>query len=198
MKLIKYKKYYLSFIAIIFLVLGLSFSSSILSSVNNGQIRDREVGSDLKSKDFLFLNNGNKINFKHSDNNDGEDFIIKSDKEIYTGMGSSEVFFSVFNPGEKTMAEIRFPNAGKIKFSKVKKYSSQKIEEIIPTFETKEYEQRYCTRECSHLSQRKTSRPSKSELKKLIDSNFGWTQMGKMFGVSDNAVRKWAKKYGLI
>lgn len=65
-------------------------------------------------------------------------------------------------------------------------------------FDTKDYEQQYCSMDCFRLSSRKVNRPSKSELEKLINSKIPWTKLGKMFGVSDNAVRKWAKKYELI
>lgn len=43
---------------------------------------------------------------------------------------------------------------------------------------------------------RKVNRPTKDELKKLI-SEHPWTKIGKMFGVSDNAIRKWAKRYNI-
>ena len=65
-------------------------------------------------------------------------------------------------------------------------------------FDTKDKEQKFCSTKCSHFSQRKVKRPTKEELKILIDEKVSWLQMGKMFGVSDNAVRKWAKKYELI
>ena len=40
------------------------------------------------------------------------------------------------------------------------------------------------------------SRPSREELKNMIrTSNF--TQIGRDFGVSDNAIRKWCDSYGL-
>lgn len=65
------------------------------------------------------------------------------------------------------------------------------------SFKTKEDEQLYCSRTCSQLSQRKTDRPTKDELQKLV-SETSWTQIGRMYGVSDNAVRKWAKSYKLI
>lgn len=45
---------------------------------------------------------------------------------------------------------------------------------------------------------RKVNRPLKEELKKLLTSNTPYTTIGKMFGVSDNAVRKWANAYELI
>lgn len=44
---------------------------------------------------------------------------------------------------------------------------------------------------------RKVERPSKEELVDLI-KNYSWTAIGRQFGVSDNAVRKWAKSYGLL
>lgn len=44
---------------------------------------------------------------------------------------------------------------------------------------------------------RKVEWPSKEELKKLLDvSNF--CKIGRAYGVSDNAVRKWAKKYNIL
>ena len=43
-------------------------------------------------------------------------------------------------------------------------------------------------------SQRKVERPTIDELKKLIKEN-GYRKTGKMFGVSDNAVRKWLESY---
>ena len=38
--------------------------------------------------------------------------------------------------------------------------------------------------------------PSKNELKSLL-RNTSFVQIGKKYGVTDNAVRKWCKKYGL-
>jgi len=39
-------------------------------------------------------------------------------------------------------------------------------------------------------------RPTKGELKKLIDT-MTWVAIGQKYEVSDNAVRKWARSYGL-
>jgi hypothetical protein len=54
-----------------------------------------------------------------------------------------------------------------------------------------------CSCECSKLYKRKVIRPSKEELEKLIMEK-SMVQIGKMFGVSDNAVRKWIKGYNTI
>lgn len=43
---------------------------------------------------------------------------------------------------------------------------------------------------CASKIRRKVERPSREELKFLI-KNYPFTQIGKQFGVSDNAIRKW-------
>jgi hypothetical protein len=55
----------------------------------------------------------------------------------------------------------------------------------------------YCSKICSQYDKRKVKRPSREELKSLIETT-PYVQIGKMFSVSDNAIRKWAKSYGLI
>ena len=52
-------------------------------------------------------------------------------------------------------------------------------------------------RSCHYLSRRKSSRPSKAELSDLLGSE-SWCALGRRYGVSDNAVRKWARQYGLV
>lgn len=41
------------------------------------------------------------------------------------------------------------------------------------------------------------NRPSKDELQSLI-SSLPWTHIGRMFSVTDNTIRKWARGYGII
>jgi very-short-patch-repair endonuclease len=43
---------------------------------------------------------------------------------------------------------------------------------------------------------RKVERPTKEELEKLINS-MSWVAIGRKYNVSDNAVRKWARSYGI-
>lgn len=50
--------------------------------------------------------------------------------------------------------------------------------------------------DCQHFSLRRIARPSKEELEKLIKTT-PMTRIGENFKVSDNAVRKWCKSYGL-
>lgn len=55
----------------------------------------------------------------------------------------------------------------------------------------------YCDSTCHGVARRKVQRPSVAELLHLMESVGNWTAIAKGFGVSDNAVRKWAKRYGL-
>ena len=56
---------------------------------------------------------------------------------------------------------------------------------------------KYCSCKCYNMVSRKCQRPSKEELSKLI-SQFSLRKVGRQFGVSDNAVKKWAKTYEII
>lgn len=51
-------------------------------------------------------------------------------------------------------------------------------------------------RKLDRPDKRKVVRPTKGELELLIEKH-SMVKIGKMFGVSDNAVRKWKKRYGL-
>lgn len=50
--------------------------------------------------------------------------------------------------------------------------------------------------ECGHKAQRKCERPSREELKDLI-RNCPFTKIGEVYGVTDNAIRKWCKAENL-
>ena len=58
------------------------------------------------------------------------------------------------------------------------------------------YNTKFCSIKCSALSQRKVVRPSKEQLQELIKEH-SILSIGKKYGVSDNAVRKWIKYYAL-
>ena len=47
--------------------------------------------------------------------------------------------------------------------------------------------------ECYLLQSRKVKNRPKEELIKLVEQ-FSYVHVGKMFGVSDNSIRKWIKK----
>ena len=57
-------------------------------------------------------------------------------------------------------------------------------------------QQEFCSEACRGFDKRKVERPSKEVLEQEIKTT-SMLQLGKQYGVSDNAVRKWAKSYGL-
>lgn len=65
------------------------------------------------------------------------------------------------------------------------------------TFRANSKKKYYCSTDCSNVGMRKVERPSKEELSEMIDS-MSWVAIGRKYGVSDNAIRKWAKAYGII
>lgn len=82
-----------------------------------------------------------------------------------------------------------------------KKKSSNKVRKTICIdncsfcnlqYEAKDKNQKYCSYECHKKSLRKTERPSKEQLIMEI-SQSNYVQVGKKYGVSDNAIRKWLK-----
>jgi transposase-like protein len=51
---------------------------------------------------------------------------------------------------------------------------------------------------CSRLARRKTERPNREQLREaLLTHNGNFTRLAVSYGVTDNAVRKWCKQYGL-
>jgi hypothetical protein len=52
-------------------------------------------------------------------------------------------------------------------------------------------------RHAPRLGARKVEWPPKEELENLLKT-MSWVDIGKQYGVSNNAVKEWAKKYGLI
>lgn len=73
------------------------------------------------------------------------------------------------------------------------------LEEIKPTgkcigCESDVYGTKYCSTKCSQYARRRISRPSYDELLEMIEK-YGYTETGRKFKVSDNAIRKWVKAY---
>ena len=57
--------------------------------------------------------------------------------------------------------------------------------------------QLFCSPACRQFAQRKVEHPTAEELLRLMQEIGNWTRLAQHFGVSDNAVRKWAKRYDL-
>ena len=55
-----------------------------------------------------------------------------------------------------------------------------------------------CSNKAPKYSVRKVERPSRVELIRMLETKISWREIGRRHNVSDNAVRKWAKSYGII
>lgn len=73
--------------------------------------------------------------------------------------------------------------------------SGPKSSGFCPTCHESTYGTKYCSVNCASYARRKVERPSKEELQKLI-SEHSFSDIGRKFGVSDVAVKKWCKFYG--
>ena len=74
---------------------------------------------------------------------------------------------------------------------------TKKCEYCQLEFETVNVDQQYCGNKCRSYGQRKViNRPTKEILIELLKNN-SFVSVGKMFGVSDNAVKKRCKKLGV-
>lgn len=61
---------------------------------------------------------------------------------------------------------------------------------------TASHKNRYCSYKCYHISFQ-DYRPSLDQLKSEMET-MSWCAIGRRYKVTCNAVRKWARKYGLI
>ena len=95
------------------------------------------------------------------------------------------------------------PNCGKIigKYSRfcckcAPKFRQRKAPKLCPICNTPiKRSANYCS-SCAHKKSRKAERPSKENLSILIKEK-SFVSIANEYGVSDNAVRKWCKYYGL-
>jgi len=55
----------------------------------------------------------------------------------------------------------------------------------------------YCSVQCAGVANRKVERPAVGQLAAEIETT-SWCALGRKYGVTDNAIRKWARAYGLI
>lgn len=83
-------------------------------------------------------------------------------------------------------------------FAKAKMYT-RICKKCQKSFEVDNNWKQFCSRECRNtfLSRSKV-KPHREALQQLLEQKMPWTQIGRQFGVSDGAVKKWARGYGLI
>lgn len=160
---------------------------------------------ELDEKEILYINKYNSYfdgynqtlggaqyshNVKISDTDYEEivDFLVNSNL-------SQKDIAKKFSVGEDTISEI---NTGK----------SRHCDNFVYPLR-KNHKKHYCIdcgvevypgaqrcQSCNQKAQRKTERPSKEQLYQEVKS-LGFSAVGRKYGVTDNAIRKWCKAYGL-
>lgn len=103
----------------------------------------------------------------------------------------------IFGVGNDTISEINNGKTRRFDFINypIRSLPEKKIYYCPKCGNKKSKESTHCQK-CSFIEMQKVERPSKEQLEKeLKELNF--VQVGKKYGVSDNAVRKWCKSYGM-
>ena len=65
---------------------------------------------------------------------------------------------------------------------------------VCPTCSNETFGTKFCSARCSQKAVRKVQRPAKEQLFEEVKT-MSWTAVGRKYGVSDNAIRKWIKFY---
>jgi len=144
---------------------------------------------DPKEKDFGLSSNGNTQSWKK--------LTEEADKCLLLCANCHRELHEELNGYKDIRTDIR-----KQTYKKVEKESAPSRKEHTKeynkckTCNSDTYNKYYCSDKCSKLAKRKVDRPDKEKLIELLKIN-NWTQTAKIFGVSDNAVRKWAKQYSI-
>jgi hypothetical protein len=80
---------------------------------------------------------------------------------------------------------------------RAKRLGTKSCRHCHATFRPKKGTARYCSQRCYRVHSRKVTRPSVRQLSRDL-SRMSWSAVGEKYGVSDNAVRKWARQYGIM
>lgn len=134
-------------------------------------------------------------------------YFLSYDKTLFENLikdikFSALSFPEIANQYDLHLSTIYYINRGSYHTLENEKYPLRKVKD----FSKKHY---YCIDcgieiskgaircvKCDHQKQQKCLRPSREELKNLIRTT-SFVQIGKTFGVSDNAIKKWCKNYNL-
>jgi group I intron endonuclease len=172
------------------------------------QVVEECAPEQLDEKEEYYISHFNTVTpngYNVMDWVDGHATYFNIDKEVlenlFNDIQNSEMSFDAigekYDLSRRTIIRI---NQGHTHFCKEKEYPLRKKSEEL---------NKYCVdcgvkiaygatrcRTCHDKHQRVVERPSREELKQLIRTT-PFTTIGKQYGVSDNAVRKWCKIYNL-
>ena len=172
------------------------------------QVIEECLQEQLDEKEEYYISHYNTVvpnGYNIMDWVDGHSTCFNIDKEVlenlFNDIQNSEMSFDAigekYDLSRRTIIRI---NQGHTHFYKEKEYPLRKKPEEL---------NKYCVdcgikivsgatrcRTCHDKHQRVVERPSREELKQLIRTT-PFTTIGRQYGVSDNAVRKWCKMYNL-
>ena len=122
-------------------------------------------------------------------------------KSVFINNELTESKYEEYNLCKKK--KIYKDGANKGLITKSEKYGYKESDHITKNceyckeeFVTNDHKQIYCTPSCASFGSRKTERPSKEELKKLISEN-SWEAIGRIYNVNGNTIKYWARGYGI-
>lgn len=165
-----------------------------------------------RKEDLVYLHNGkcgicgyNKtitaLEFHH---------INSEEKEYGLSNGNTRAWLKDVEESKKCILLCanchREVHAGLINFPLITTFNQERFEELQLQKEPKIYRcekcgkfiskgARFCV-DCAHESKRIAERPSREQLKELIRTK-SFLEIGRLYGVSDNAIRKWCKTENL-
>ena len=183
-----------------------NFSFEVIEECNKESLNDREIF--YISKYQSHGENGYNLD---DGGNQASHYIKLSDElvseiiyRLKTSLDNSDIIGDDFGVTGRTVRAI---NSGECCYRDVENYpirqhlyelTSEKPKINYCKICGKEIDKKatYCV-ECSHKAQRRVEvRPESLELARLVKEN-GFEKVGKMFNVSDNAIKAWCKDYGI-
>lgn len=175
-----------------------NFSFEVIEECKISELNEREIfwikHYDAQNNGYNLSPGGSESHFcKHNEQIlDGLFSDLLNTKMPYKDLckkyGVSIGFVSDFNNGNTWRKDgVNYPIR--------KKRSNQKQERRCLNCGKIVGRAEYCP-ECASLKRRLVDRPDREELKELIRTK-PFTKIGEMYGVSDNAIRKWCIRYDL-
>lgn len=177
-----------------------NFSFEIIEELNNNLLNDRE-------KYWISFYNSNDKNFGYNQTEGGDTGTFKTlsweavDQIIellMTTEKSQQEIAKLFNVSQMAISDINtgsFWHKNYLRYP-LRKYAIKKKKNFCIDCKTEISLNAIRCQKCKSIYERKTERPSREELKNLI-RKYPFTQLGKKFGVTDNAIRKWCDSYNL-
>ncbi len=143
-------------------------------------LMEREMGRSLRDDEIVHHLDGNRYNNRISN------LVVLSNSashmRLHYWIDSGAKMHESYVPSEK---DHRY-------FAEHKENTFCKICNTTLQFK----QEFYCSDECAKIDKRTTERPSKEDLVRMV-KDMGYSEVGRLYNVSDNAIRKWVKAYGL-